>query len=581
MKNPFKRLTDTFSLEAVVEAGFEKGGKKPALSDRKREELMAASSLDTPRSTMQSMMGILKPYWTESGPKEIATASALLATSLFMTWYAVQVTVDFGNWQSGLMNTIQQLFQTMMTDRADMVGDVLGNYDLLKDTITNNPQLNEILMRYPDTTSIMQNPEFRELLSANPELAELMGKNPTMEDVFMNFPGIREQVANNPEILDQLRGFDSHLSERIFERPAIKQHLSNLATLCGGDFINNWGTALKSTFNSVSGAMQQGGDLLNEASRKAVETAWKSKDLATIALKFTAMAIVSYKSSQYLALRWRGWSTGYYANKWLNSKAYMKIKDRFNNIDNPGQRIQEDPAKFTAGAVSLLTGVTNSGMTLASFSGMLWGMGPLMGVSHGMFWLAAGYAGALTALTVGAGRKLPWIQRNQQWREADFRDSITAVHNNADMVALNDSEGVEKELIKKRFKPVMKNSVREIGTQVKLIVVDATAGNLSIPIPYIVGAFGVAAGTASMGTVQTLNYAFNRVTNSMSFIVNRFEQLSQMKATADRIYLMDQAIDASHYIEAEKKEAFAAHKGALPKSQTPEQKKPSGPAAPK
>ena len=266
------------------------------------------------------------------------------------------------------------------------------------------------------------------------------------------------------------------------------------------------------------------------------------------------MAIVSYKSAQHLALRWRAWTTGYFTNKWTRAKAFVRLKNSFNNIDNPGQRIQEDPAKFTAGAVSLMTGVMNSVMTFGSFFGMLWGMGSLMGVPHGMAWLSLGYASALTALTVGAGYKLPWIQRNQQRREADFRASVDKIHNNAELISQNNTEGVENELVKKRFRPVMKNSLREIGTQVKLIIVDATAGNVSIPIPYIAGAFAVAAGTASMGTIQTLNYAFNRVTSSLSFIVNRFEQLSAMKATADRIYSFDQALELAHYIEEEKRQ---------------------------
>jgi putative ATP-binding cassette transporter len=544
LNGPFRKLKEAFSLKAVIDAGMNYEHPKPVLSPEKKKELMDATSLDTPRSTMRSIVGILTPYWTKSGPKEIMTASALLATSLFMTWYAVQVTVDFGNWQSGLMDTIQQLFQAMMVERPELISGVLDNYPALKDTITADPMLKEILLRYPDTTSILYDPQFRDLLQNTPDLVELLGKNPTL--------------------LDNLTNFQAELGNEIYNKPSVKTHLSHLATLCGADFLNNWGSAISQTFNSAADSVKHGGQLINDSAKKAIQSAWASKDLATIALKFTGMAIISYKSSQYLALRWRSWSTGYYTSKWLSSKAYSRLKDRFNNIDNPGQRIQEDPARFTAGAVSVLTGVMNSGMTLASFSGMLWGMGTLLGVPHGMFWAAAAYASGLTALTMGAGWKLPWIQRNQQWREADLRDSITKVHNNADLIAQNNSEDVEKQLIQDRFNPAMKNSVREIGTQVKLILVDATAGNLSIPIPYVAGAFAIASGTASMGTVQTLNYAFNRVTSSLSFIVNRFDQLSYLKATADRIHMMDQAIDAARYIEEEKRQALEPVKKAAP-----------------
>lgn len=590
MQNPLRHIGNIFDVQSAVEGGWAYKHPKPVLSPEKRKALMESSSLETPRSSLRAVLGIITPYWTKSTLAERATAATLLATSLFMTWYAVQVTVEFGNWQSGLTNTVQQLFQTMMASRPEIMTGLLPQFPDLQQALSDNTLLNTLLMKYPDTTSVLQDPAFKELLTNNPGFVELLEQNPTMENVFKNFPGLQDKLAANPELMKQVGSFNEQLSGHLMELPKIKQHLSNLLTLCGGDFIKTWGSALSNTFNSVTN-WGQNGELLNknakssmdlawqsmspkawgmaindtlssmsnymldEKAKESVKAAWSSKDLATIALKYTAMAIISYKSAQYLALRWRGWTTGYYTNKWLDSKSYARLKNTFNNIDNPGQRIQEDPNKFTDGAVSLMTGVMGAGMTLASFSGMLWGMGTMYGVPGGMFWLSTAYASTLTALTVGAGHKLTWIQRNQQRREADLRSALDKVNNNADVIAQNDGEDLENDLIKKRFKPVMTNSVREISTQVKLIVVDATAGNLSIPIPWIAGAFAVAAGTASMGTIQTLNYAFNRVTSSLSFIVNRFGQLSQMKATADRIYTFDQAIDAAHYIEEEKRQA--------------------------
>jgi putative ATP-binding cassette transporter len=555
-----------FNPQTAIEDGWKYQHAAPKLSDKKKKELMEASSLETPRSTMRAVAGILAPYWTKSSLTERAVAATLLSTSLFMTWYAVQVTVEFGHWQSGLTNTIQQMVGALKSSRPEIIADTISNFPLLDSVISSNPLLESAITQYPDTTSILYSPQFREIIGNSPELSEILQSNPTIEEVLMQFPAFKEQVSQNPELLTQLGDFSDALGEKLSNLPQTKELLGNLGALSGGDFLTNWGNALSATFNSAASAAKDMNPLavLNEDAKQAWSKAWYSKDLATIALKFTGMAIISYKSAQHLALRWRAWTTGYFTNKWTTAKAYSRLKNSFNNIDNPGQRIQEDPAKFTAGAVSLMTGVMSSAMTFGSFFGMLWGMGSVLGVPHGMAWLSLGYAGALTALTVGAGYKLPWIQRNQQRREADFRASIDKIHNNADLIAQNGTENVENELVKKRFKPVMKNSLREIGTQVKLIIVDATAGNLSIPIPYIVGAFAVAAGTASMGTIQTLNYAFNRVTSSLSFIVNRFEQLSHMKATADRIYTFDRAIEAAHYIEEEKRQKAQKLSGPSP-----------------
>lgn len=558
MWNPFRKLGEIFNPQSAVEEGFAYKHERPVLSEKRKKELMEASSLETPRSSWRAALGIMAPYWTKASAKERLIGAGLLATSLFMTWYAVQITVDFGHWQSGLTNTVQQLFQSMMSSRPEIFADVVQNYPALNDVLSNDQVLNSIMNQYPDTTSITYNPQFRELLGQNPEFAEILTQNPTMETVFSSYPGMAEQIAANPDLIEQLRSFDGDVSAQLRDLGSSKEHMDTIWQLSGRDFFQGWGQALSTTFNSVSNAFTSPNVLealknpFDEASREALSNAWNSKDLATIALKFTGMAIVSYKAAQYAALRWRAWTTGYFTNKWTDSKAYSRLKNHFNNIDNPGQRIQEDPAKFTAGAVSLLTGGANSMIQLASFWGMLYGMGTFFGVPGGMAWLSVAYAGALTGLTVWSGHKLPKIQMDQQRREADFRASLDSIHNNAELIAQNSTEEVESDLVRKRFKPVMSNSVREIGTQVKLILVDATAGNLSIPIPWVAGAFAVASGSASMGTIQTINYAFNRVTGALSFFVNRFEQLSAMKATADRIHMFDNAIEASHYIEEEK-----------------------------
>lgn len=543
MENPFRRLRYIFSVKAAADAGWNYQAPPPKLSPNRKKELMETSSLETPRSTFRSILGIMAPYWTKASTTERAIGAGLLASSLFMTWYAVQVTVEFGSWQNQLMNTVQQLFSAMVANREAAIDGVIGNYPLIQSAMDSNPLLSQIIHTYPDTTSILNKPEFQEFIGNNPEWRELLTSNPTLENIIQKFPGVSQQITDHSSFASQASGFKNDLGKTLSDMPQVKAQISNLFTLCGADFLKNWSEAF------------------TNFTQEAFAKAWNSKDLVNIALKFTGMSIISFKSAQYLALRWRGWTTGYYTNKWLSSKAYSRLKTVFNNIDHPDQRIQEDPEKFTAGAVSLMTGVMSSGMTLFSFSGMLWGMGdfnlanvggPDMNVPGAMFWVAAVYASTLTALTMAAGYKLPGIQRDQQSREAGFRSTLKKIHSNTDQIAQNNSEHIEKELTHRSFVPVIRNSIRDIGTQTKLILVDATAGNLSIPIPWVVGSFAIAAGAASMGTIQQLNYAFNRVQSSLSFIVNRFNQLSQMKATADRIYLMDQAIDASHYVEAEK-----------------------------
>ncbi len=557
MTGRFRKLRDSFGLLSA-NTGWNCPVPTPQLSVEKRKQLLEATTLETPRSMMRSVAGILTPYWTKSSGTERAIAASLLATSLFMTWYAVQMTVEFGEWQGGLTNTVQQLSQFITGSRPDIIGDILGEYPALQQAMEADPLLKKAILGYPDMTKLLYSPEFSELVESNEALKEILQKNSSLEQLVSALPGMERVIAENPQLMSQVTALKESMSEGLMDLPKTQEYLGKLGKMSGGAFLDSWGNALSNTYDAASGIVRDGFDSVAQSVdnvKGSLVKAWNSRDLATIALKFTAMAIISYKAAQYLALRWRLWSTGYYTNRWMTSNAYARMKNTFNNIDNPGQRIEQDPAKFTAGAVSLMTGGASAAITLYAFSGQLWNMGPLMGVTGGFFWLGAAYAAGLTGITMKAGWSLPSIQRNQQRRDADLRAVLNKIDMNADLISQNKTEDVERDLVNRRLQPVMKNSIREIGTQVKLIVVDSTAGNLSIPIPWVVGAFGVAAGTASMGTVSMINYAFNRVTSAMSFGVNRFEQLSHMKATADRIYMFDRAMDAAHYIEEEKRQA--------------------------
>jgi len=571
MENPFKKLCYHFSMQSAIDGGFSYKQKPIKLSAKRKKELMEASALETPHGKMRSVLGVLSPYITKAGPKELVMAIGLLSAALYLNSFSVDMTADFGNWIGTLTNTVLQESNIVTAHRPEIITNIIDHYPALQETLTDNPLLNEMLLKFPDGSKILQDPQFKDLIASHAELKELLGKNPTLETLFMHYPGFAEKVSTHPEILDQLRDFGNTLSDRLRNLPEVKSKLNDLWNLCFGAFIENSGNLLSTAFNSAVQnihlpdffqhpweTLQNLKNPFNKQTGEALETLWNSKDLSTIVLKFAAASFTAYESAQLLALRWRSWSTGYYTGKYTDNKAFERIKNIFNNIDNPGQRLQEDPDKFTSASVSLLTGVTTAGMTLAKFSGELLDMGPVMGVPGGFFWIGLAYSAVLLALTTSVAYKLPEIYRNKQRVEANLRRTTDNIHNNTGQIVLKNSEDIEKDLVKGRIRPVMSNSVREISTQVKMIVMDSTVGNLSIPLPYLVVAFSaVAAGTGSMGTVATLNYAFNRVNSSLSFIVNRFEQLSNWIATSQRIYALDQATDAAAYIEEEKRQASA------------------------
>lgn len=544
----------------TANVGWDYEIKPPKLSPDRKRELLEASALETPRSALRAVTGVLAPYWTKSGWKEIATASFLLGATLGLSKLTVDQQVDFQYLNRELGDLIQTMFSAVSDIRPAMVDNLLPGYPDLQQALASNPILNQMMHAYPDTTAFMdprKHPDIYQFISANPHWVDFLRQAPTMPDILMKFPDVAEQAKQNPEILNQLNQVQTKIGSQLYESNS--GSLTRFLQLCFTDFFSNWGNALGKTFNSVAS-----GAGVSEDARQAIGNAWQSKDFGNIVAKFLVLALSHYKASQTLVLRWRAWTTGYFANKWLTDDAYSQLKNKFNNIDNPDQRIQDDPYRFTTGAVSVLTGLVSTGFRFAAMAGVLWGLsnwnlayfgGPDVVLPGTMFWIGFSYAAALTGLTWAAGRKLPEISRNQQMREANFRSALKKVQDNTDEVSLNGSEDLEREIIKNQYVPVVNNQVREINTNIKMTLVDSTFGNLSIPVPLFAGAFSVATGTMSMGTLSLLHSSFGAVTSSLSFIVNRWDQLSAMKAVADRLSSFDKSVDLVHYEAEEKRQA--------------------------
>lgn len=596
MINPIRALREIFDVQSANK-GWDYKRERPQLSPERRAALLEASALETPRSWWRSWGGIMAPYWTKSGPKEILTGAALMGSSLLAAKLMIDMQVDFSFLQREVMDSVQIIFDNVMSVRPDIFTESLSGYPQLQQVLTDHPVLEQMLLKYPDTTSFQKVPDIAAFMNQSRDQAvewsNFLRNSPQMADIFLKFPGMADLAQTKPELLEQLGQLDVELGKKLWNSGETQAQLSRLGGIFATDFFANWGDAVGAVARDVAsaefwqrmGANAASGDfwqgmastvtfglvpdadsprhIFNEEARSAANAAWHSKDFLNIVGKFMPLTLASYKCAQTGALRWRAWMTGYYANRWHDSKAYHRLKNEF-SIDNPDQRIQDDPYRFTSAAVSLVTGSVRTVLQFIAYAGILWNLanmnmayfgGPDYVVPGTMFWFAGSYAAGLTALTWAAGRKLPEIGRNQQMREANFRSALKRVQDNAEQIALNGMEEMEKQSIRKSYVPVLNNQVREINTNVKLSIVDVTFGNLSIPVPMLAGAFAVAAGSASMGTLSLLNSSFGVVTSGLSFFASRFEQFASMQAIASRLTQFDTAIEAAHYLEEEKRQA--------------------------
>lgn len=307
-------------------------------------------------------------------------------------------------------------------------------------------------------------------------------------------------------------------------------------------------------------------------------------DFVILVGKLLAAVGVAFVLAQNLALRWRKWMTEKVSKDWLNKKAFYRLQNVYKNAENPDQRIQEDVNKFTMGSMSLVTDALGAVLTLGTFSTMLWSMSPTfntasMGapdwmhfnVHGGMFWAAAAYAGLGTYLTHKIGKPLSKLDYNQQKYEAFFRSDLIRVRENAEQIALNNGEEVEKGVLKDTFDPLYKNSKKIITKRKQLILSRAFYANMASPFPYIVNAPFFFTGQATIGTLNKTSYAFGQVQGALSWFIDNYQMLAEMKATTDRLGGFTDAIDVSNadLDLKEKKLAEKEEKPSAPKTPPP------------
>ncbi len=212
-------------------------------------------------------------------------------------------------------------------------------------------------------------------------------------------------------------------------------------------------------------------------------------------------------------------------------------------------------ARFTGGTLSLVTDALGSTLSLGTFSAMLWGLssnfnlsslgGPDLAIPGFMFWAAAAYAGVGTYLTHKIGKPLVKLDNNQQKYEAFFRSDLIRVRENAEQIALNNGETVEKKTLKDTFNPVYENAKKVITKRKQLILSRAFYNNLASPFPYIVTAPLFFTGKATLGTLHQVSYAFGQVQSSLSWFIDNYQTLASWKASTDRLSTFTDAIEHS------------------------------------
>ena len=298
----------------------------------------------------------------------------------------------------------------------------------------------------------------------------------------------------------------------------------------------------------------------NEWSRRFFDT-FQNKDepgfwreminFTWIAALTIAFAIARSLVSPYLRLRWRRWLTGRYLAHWLDGRGYYRIELE-RKIDNADQRIAEDLNRLGLYTMQLLLGVIGATASLVSFLFILWQLsGSLSLASVGidasipgyMVWVALIYAFLGTYLANLVGRRLIPLNFAQQALEADFRFSLVRVRENAEGIALYHGEPAEQQNLVARFQAVFMNGWRVLVTSLQLGFYQTGYAQIAIIFPYLVTGPRFFEGAITLGVMTQTAQAFGQVQTALSFFIDNYATLAELRAVMDRLDGLQAAID--------------------------------------
>jgi vitamin B12/bleomycin/antimicrobial peptide transport system ATP-binding/permease protein len=255
--------------------------------------------------------------------------------------------------------------------------------------------------------------------------------------------------------------------------------------------------------------------------------------------------------SPYLRLRWRRWLTAQYLTHWMHGRGYYRIELE-HKIDNADQRISEDLNQLGLLTMTLFLGVISATATLISFLLILWELsGPLSLAFVGidatvpgyMAWVALIYAFAGTFLANIVGRRLIPLNFARQRLEADFRFSLMRVRENAEGIALYRGEPRENETLLEKYQRVFNNGWQVLATNLQLGLYQTGYAQIAIIFPYLVTGPRFFAGAITLGVMTQTASAFGQVQSALSFFIDNYTTLAELRAVMDRLIGLQVAIE--------------------------------------
>ncbi len=238
----------------------------------------------------------------------------------------------------------------------------------------------------------------------------------------------------------------------------------------------------------------------------------------------TTAVLVDFFSKHYI-FRWRQ----------AMNEHYMAVWQRLRHIEGAAQRVQEDTMRFASTMEGLGLTFLRSLMTLAAFLPVLWMLSdkvtalPVLGaVPHSLVWVALLWSLGGTLLLAVVGVKLPGLEFQNQRVEAAYRKEL--------VLGEDDPTRASPPTAAALFAHVRRNYFRLFFNYLYFDVVKWSYLQVSVLVPLVALGPTLIAGVITLGVMQQISRAFDKVMDSFQFLVQNWstvvEQISIYKRLA-------------------------------------------------
>lgn len=291
----------------------------------------------------------------------------------------------------------------------------------------------------------------------------------------------------------------------------------------------------------------------NKAFYDALENMDGAEAARQIAIFFGLIAVSagSYLAGQWLRLDlqmlWRRQLTERALDLWVDRRAYWHLRAGYTPypVDNPDQRVAQDCDAFVKGLIHETLDLISSAVALFSYVALLWSLssfalsftlwGAEITIPRYIFWAAFLYVAICSGLTHLLGKRLKSRLFAQEKREADFRHALIQLRENADQIARAGAEGAERRRFAALFDAVRVNW-RSLNNQTLVLGLFTRPYQQTIlRIPTFVSTPAYFGGAVTLGGMMQLAGAFGQVTQTLSWFIFGYRDLSAFVAVTDRL----------------------------------------------